>query len=95
MSFDNIQVPVGNGANIVAHLLSYTPQTEDSRAEIEWGFFNVCSEKQMIDIYPLFKPTVHYSIEQRLWDQVKQHFVYDHTLAYKTWHRDVSATTTA
>lgn len=95
MSFDNIQVPVGNGANIAARLLSYTPQTDDARAEIEWVFFNVQSGEQMDDIYPLLKPEVHKLIDAKLWVQLRQQFVYDSTPAYKTWRRDVSTKTAA
>ncbi len=95
MRFDNIQVPIGSGVNVVARLLSYTPQTEDNSAEIEWGFFNVCSGNQMNDIYPLLKPTVHHSVEQLLWNQVKQFFAHNYALAHKAWHRNVSTTTTA
>ena len=95
MNFDKVEFDIDDSSIIVARLLSYTPQTGDSSAEIEWGFFNNHSGKQMDDIYPLFKPEVYYIVEKNLWIQLKQRFNSDFKAAYRVWHRDVPITTIA
>lgn len=90
MNFDSVQVSIDANNTIVARLLSYIPQKDNDAAEIEWSFFNSHSNEPMDDIYPLFKPNVHRTVEKNLWTQLKQRFDSDFKAAYKEWRRDVA-----
>jgi hypothetical protein len=90
MIFDDICVPVGTGANIVARLTSYTPETPEDDSEIYWTFFSVQHGNKMDDIYPLFKRQVLRDIDNALWNELNILFDSDPALAYESWSRNAN-----